>query len=363
MSWTVFLEVLTEHGTKTVENMSFPKSIPYRKLEFTTKSVKISILVQYRYFVWYGTALTPGKIKKQERGSYLKLKKLSENSIKPQPQIAPTNSDCVSKNSSISNPISDLVSKSNINSFQSSHSNSLSNTKSTVDVPPISPPTTVVESNSSVTIRCLSSSTSTCLSRRPPNAPVSITIPKVHSANLSNIFLRPCYATSNVKYHTLPQFLTARRPLLPRLFVQPTIQLPKWSTQKSQLYNLFSENSFTSNGCVINKDVKYLVSISTPNSINDYFHSCLFSCLFKFCNENLKCCFSCGLPTHQLCLELCSDCSSSSTTTPHCFGNCPKFLLWLHTPNSSHHSTWINIVKKQLCLMDEPNFPPQPFPS
>ena len=133
--------------------------------------------------------LTPRKKKKQERGAKWKLTKLSENSIKPQPQIAPTNSDCVSKKSSISNPISDLVSKSNINSFQSSHSNSLSNTKSTVDVPPISPPTTVVESNSSVTIRCVSSSTSSCLSRRSPNAPVSITIPKVHSANLSNTFL------------------------------------------------------------------------------------------------------------------------------------------------------------------------------
>jgi len=146
-------------------------------------------------------------------------------------------------------------------------------------------PIPVVESNSSVTIRCVSSSTSKCLSRRPPKSPVPVTIPKVHSVTLSNTFLRPCYATSNINFHTLPQFLTARRPLLPHLFVQPTIQLPKWSTQKSQLYHLFSENSFTSNGCMLNKNATYLMSISTPQSIKDYFHYCLFSKSLTFCKK------------------------------------------------------------------------------
>ena len=91
--------------------------------------------------------LTPRKLKKQQRGAIWKLKKLSTDPMKLQPQTVLANPDLVSESSSSSNQIFNHSSKSNINShlvskptensFQSSPPNLHSTTESTVDVPPI----------------------------------------------------------------------------------------------------------------------------------------------------------------------------------------------------------------------------------
>ena len=201
----------------------------------------------------------------------------------------------------------------------------------------------------------ISSPISKSLSRRPPSAPLPKIISKINSLEFSDTFIRPCHATSDTKFHSLPSFLTARRPISSRSLNLPTVSLLPWSPKYVAVYDLFSLKSFNADGCLIQKSHKFSLINSFVDSLNDYFNHCLLDCVFIFFNDHLKCCVGCGSRTHDWfsCTSSCPDCPKDS----HSHIDCPKLMLWLHDPETPHHLTWMTIVRNYLCKQESfPSF-------
>jgi hypothetical protein len=92
--------------------------------------------------------------------------------------------------------------------------------------------------------------------------------------------------------------------------------------------------------------------------IETYFDYCLFTCTMHFFHTHLKCCLSCGLTTHDnlsFCHDDCSDCSHTPNHS-HRHVECPKNLLWLHDPTSSHYNAWKTLVQRFLSSETIPPF-------
>ena len=102
----------------------------------------------------------------------------------------------------------------------------------------------------------------------------------------------------------------------PRRIVLKEIPITARPTHYSNVYNLFHLSSFNKNGCKFPKvsllrlDDKIhsqVLSVSLP----DYFQYCLFECAHNFCRTHLNCCTSCGVKSHSICSDKCSDYASS----------------------------------------------------
>ena len=131
----------------------------------------------------------------------------------------------------------------------------------------------------------------------------------------------------------------------------------------SKVFKLFHSSSFTEKGFVLSRPKDYLdaddkLRANDPSlTLPEYFYYSLFQCSTAFCRTNLKCCNGCGRTSHPntYCDLSCSDCPSSA----HRFHSCPKFLLWLHDPKTSYHSTWLRLVSNWILSYPPPAFKDQ----
>jgi len=125
----------------------------------------------------------------------------------------------------------------------------------------------------------------------------------------------------------------------------------------SNAYNLFHLSSFNTNGCKFPKssfiwlDDKILSQDSSV-TLPDCFKYCLLYCAANFCITQLNCCSCCGVKSHSLGIDKCSDCASSD----HLFHSCPKLLRRLHESATSHHLLWKNIVREGIISCPSPHF-------
>ena len=147
--------------------------------------------------------------------------------------------------------------------------------------------------------------------------------------------------------------------------VFPTIPIPTWPTNYSTIFNLFTTQSFTSDGYTFEERFSFTDTLNKVNtcddsiSISEFFHYSLILCSITFCKKYLQCCELCGLTSTEcgnspICWRYCSDCYS-----PHRFCSCPKFHLWLHDPDSSYRSAWIDLVRNHLITSYVPTFKTQ----
>jgi len=135
------------------------------------------------------------------------------------------------------------------------------------------------------------------------------------------------------------------------------IPISAWPTNHSNAYDLFKLSSFNENGCKFPKksfpwlgDKIRSQDLSLP--LPDYFWYCLFECACKFSHTHLNCCSCCGVKSHYICVDKCSDCPRSDRF----FNFCPDLLRWLHEPDTSHNLHWNNIVRDCVISCPPPHF-------
>ena len=101
-----------------------------------------------------------------------------------------------------------------------------------------------------------------------------------------------------------------------RRIVLKEIPIPAWPTQYSNAFDLFQLSSFHENGCIFPKSSFMWLDDKIRNQdssvpLPDYFMYCLSNCAHNFCITHLNCCSSCGVKSHSLCIDNCSDFASS----------------------------------------------------
>ena len=171
------------------------------------------------------------------------------------------------------------------------------------------------------------------------------------------------YSPRNPPIHRLPSVSTSSSHTT---IILDEIPIPAWPSHYSKVFKLFHSSSFDAKGCMIPEPssifhifltgIKFRDKDTTSVTLSEYFHYSLFHCSTSFCSTHLKCCYTCGLSSHSDKRTTCSDPCSDCPSTDHKFHSCPKFLSWLHHPQTPYHLAWMQLVTNWFLFHPPPAF-------